>query len=481
MVDKVFAGIRLRRLREERGLSQVELARILAISSSYLNQIEHDARPMTVTVLVRLTEVFGIDPAFFAPRDTARQLAELREALPEVAPGVPHPTSDLQQLATSMPEVADAVIGLYRRYRDAMVQLEALTDSRSEGPSSMPHEHVRDFFYRHQNYVDVIDRQAEDLAVEIGKLGGERTGALRAFLEQRHGIRVVPGRQERDGDLYTFDASRGVLTLAPDLHEGQQAFRMATQIAFLDAATTLDQVLDDETWPDETTRDLARLGLAHHFASALILPYTTFYNAAERFRYDVELLAEHFEVSYETIAHRLSTLQRPGLRGVPFILVRVDKAGNISKRQSATGFHFSHTGGTCPLWNVYDAFATPGKVDVQVAEMPDGQRYLWVARTVIRRRGGHGTTAKTFVVGLGCELRQAGRLVYSKGLDLVDPDVVPIGPGCRTCDRQRCPQRAAPPIGRQLSVDATRGRFVPYPLTFPGRTGPQTENSSATG
>ena len=480
MVDKVFAGIRLRRLREERGLSQVELARILAISSSYLNQIEHDARPMTVTVLVRLTEVFGIDPAFFAPRDTARQLAELREALPGVAPGVPHPTSDLQQLAMSMPEVADAVVGLYRRYRDAMVQLEALTDSRSEGPSSMPHEHVRDFFYRHQNYVDVIDRQAEDLAAEIGVLGGGLTSSLRAHLDARHGIRVVPGKQERDGDLYTFDASRGVLTLAADLREGQQAFRMSTQIALLDAATTLDEVLDAETWPDETTRELARLGLAHHFASALVLPYTTFHNAAERFRYDVELLSEHFDVGYETIAHRLSTLQRPGLRGVPFILVRVDKAGNISKRQSATGFHFSHTGGTCPLWNVYDAFATPGKVDVQVAEMPDGQRYLWVARTVIRRRGGHGTTAKTFVVGLGCELRQAGRLVYSKGLDLVDPDVVPIGPGCRTCDRQRCPQRAAPPIGRPLAVDATRGRFVPYPLTLPGRTGRNAENRSAT-
>ncbi len=480
MVDKVFAGIRLRRLREERGLSQVELARILAISSSYLNQIEHDARPMTVTVLVRLTEVFGIDPAFFAPRDTARQLAELREALPEIAPGVPHPTSDLQQLATSMPEVADAVIGLYRRYRDAMVQLEALTDSRSEGPSSMPHEHVRDFFYRHQNYVDVVDREAEDLAAEIDKLGGGRTRSLRAYLDQRPGVRVVTGR-EGDADLYTFDAARGVLTLAPDLREGQQAFRIATQIALLNAVTTLDQVLDAETWPDNTTRELARLGLAHHFASALLLPYRTFYETAERFRYDVELLAEHFDIGYETIAHRLSTLQRPGLRGVPFILVRVDKAGNISKRQSATGFHFSHTGGTCPLWNVYDAFAAPGKVDVQVAEMPDGQRYLWVARTVVRRRGGHGTTAKTFVVGLGCELRQAGRLVYSKGLDLVDPNVVPIGPGCRTCDRQRCPQRATPPIGRQLVVDAARGRFVPYPLTFPGRQLTTTENSSATG
>jgi len=470
-VDKLFAGIRLRRLREERGLSQVELARILTISSSYLNQIEHDARPITVTVLVRLTEVFGIDPALFAPRDTARQVAELREALPEAPQGIPLPASDLRQLAKSMPEVADAVIGLYRRYRDAMIHLEALTDSRSESPTLMPHEHVRDFFYRHQNYVDVLDRQAEALAADIGAHDGDLRQGLRTHLEQQHGINVVTARRKPDGDLYTFDPKKAVLTIAADLSSGQQSFRMATQIALLGASETIEGVLDDETWPDATTRSVARLGLAHHFASALVLPYTTFYNAAEKVRYDVEVLAERFDVGYETIAHRLSTLQRPDMRGVPFIFVRVDKAGNISKRQSATGFHFSHTGGTCPLWNMYDAFASPGRVNVQVAEMPDGQRYLWVARTVSRRRGGYGTAAKTFVIGLGCELRQAGRLVYSNGLDLVNPDVTPIGPGCRTCDRQHCPQRAAPPIGRQLSVDATRGRFVPFPLTFPGTAG----------
>ncbi|MEH3066518.1 MAG: short-chain fatty acyl-CoA regulator family protein [Aeromicrobium erythreum] len=242
---------------------------------------------------------------------------------------------------------------------------------------------------------------------------------------------------------------------------------MATQLAYLEAGDVLDTVIDAETWPDDTTRALARIGLAHYFAGALILPYRPFFRAAERLRYDVEVLAEHFGVGYETAAHRLSTLQRSELRGVPFIFVRVDKAGNISKRVSATGFHFSRSGGTCPLWNVYDAFASPGQVDVQVAEMPDGQRYLWMARTVTRRRGGYGSAAKTFVIGLGCELRQAGRLVYSAGLDLAEPDVMPIGPGCRTCDRPRCPQRAAPPIGRPLQVDERRSSFDPYGVGRP--------------
>ncbi len=420
-----------------------------------------------MTVLVRLSEVFGIDPSFFSTRDTARQLAELREALPEAAPGIPLAAADLRQLATSMPEVSDAVIGLYRRYRDAMVHLEALTDSRAEAPALMPHDHVRDFFYRHQNYIDVLDRQAEKLAARIGVDGSDARPGLRDHLETRHGIRVVTAQRQGDTEMYNYDADKGVLTLASDLRPGQQSFRMATLIALQHASDTIDEVLDAEVWPDDTTRALARLGLAHHFASALLLPYTAFYSAAEQTRYDVEVLAEQFGVGYETIAHRLSTLQRNGMRGVPFIFLRVDKAGNISKRQSATGFHFSHTGGTCPLWNVYDAFATPGKVDVQIAEMPDGQRYLWVARTVTSRLGGHGAVAKTFVVGLGCELRQASRLVYSRGLDLTHPDVTPIGPGCRTCDRLRCPQRSSPRVGRALLVDATRGRFVPYPTKTP--------------
>lgn len=462
--DKVFAGTRLRRLREERGLSQVELARILVISASYLNQIEHDNRPLTVTVLVRLTEVFGIDPAFFAPKDTARQLAELREALPDALGGSSLPLSDLQQVAGTMPEVAEAVINLHRRHLEASTHLEALTDSRSGASTHMPHELVRDFIYRHQNYFDGLDRAAERLADDIGARRGEMRIGLRQHLENAHGIRVVRGRTDDEDTTYDYEGRDRTLTLAPHLRPGQQAFRMATQLAYLEAGTDIDAVLDQEDWPDATTRGLARIGLAHHYAGALVLPYAPFVEQAEHLRYDIEALSEHFGVGYETIAHRLSTLQRSGARGVPFIFVRVDRAGNISKRQSATGFHFSRSGGTCPLWTVYDAFTHPGRISIQVAEMPDGQRYLWIARTVTGRRGGYQAPDKTFVIGLGCELRHAGRLVYSAGLDLTHPNVTLIGPGCRTCDRQGCPQRAAPPIGRPIVVDESRGSRAPYPL-----------------
>jgi predicted transcriptional regulator len=188
-----------------------------------------------------------------------------------------------------------------------------------------------------------------------------------------------------------------------------------------------------------------------------------FLSAAEELRYDIDQLARRFEVGFETICHRLSTLQRNSERGIPFFFVRVDRAGNISKRQSATDFHFSRVGGTCPLWNVYEAFASPGKILTQLAQMPDGRTYLWIARTVSHHRGGYGSPGKTFAVALGCDLRHAERIVYSRGLDLSSPDsATPIGVGCKVCERLECAQRAFPPIGRPLRIDEAQSRFAPY-------------------
>ena len=202
--------------------------------------------------------------------------------------------------------------------------------------------------------------------------------------------------------------------------------------------------------------------MANYFAAATVLPYGQFHDVAEKFRYDIERLSAFYSVSYETIAHRLSTLQRPSMRGVPFSFVRVDRAGNMSKRQSATGFHFSSSGGTCPLWNVYETFANPGKILVQIAQMPDGRSYMWVARTVERRASRYGQPGKTFAIGLGCELRHAHRLVYSEGLDLSGDIATPIGAGCRVCERDNCPQRAFPALGRALDIDEHRSTVSPY-------------------
>jgi predicted transcriptional regulator len=213
---------------------------------------------------------------------------------------------------------------------------------------------------------------------------------------------------------------------------------------------------------------LARVGLANYFAGALLLPYDLFQEAAEQLRYDIDLLGQRFGVGFETVCHRLSTLQRPGAPGIPFFFVRVDRAGNISKRQSATHFHFSRTGGTCPLWTVYEAFGQPDQVLCQLASMPDGRRYLWIARSVSRGQRGYGSPRKTFSIGLGCDIRHASRLVYAKGLDLGDPDAAtPIGMGCKVCERHQCPQRAFPYVGKGLHVDENASRFAPYGVGSP--------------
>ena len=204
------------------------------------------------------------------------------------------------------------------------------------------------------------------------------------------------------------------------------------------------------------------------FAGALLLPYGAFLGAAESLRYDIDQLARRFGVGFETVCHRLSTLQRPEAPGVPFFFIRVDRAGNISKRQSATHLHFSKTGGTCPLWNVYEAFAQPGRILPQLARMPDGRAYLWIARTVSHGQRGFGSPSKTFSIGLGCDARYAPRLVYAKGLDLKDPEVpTPIGMGCKVCERMACPQRAFPFVGRPLDVNENEGRFTPYAVAGP--------------
>ncbi|MFB7928181.1 short-chain fatty acyl-CoA regulator family protein [Streptomyces sp. NPDC056039] len=468
-MSKIYAGPRLRRLREERRMSQAELARVLAISPSYLNQMEHDSRPLTVPVLLKLTEAFGVDPGFFSERDTSRLMADLRETLSgEIAEARVSP-NDLAELASRMPEVAQVLLDLGRRNQRLSERLVGAADGRADGQgvASSPHEEIRDFFYRRQNYLHETDLAAEQLAGEIGIRPGEVVRALTARLADGHGVRLAATTGDR---LHHYDEAARTLHLSARLRPGQRAFRMAIQLALLEYGDELDRQAAEDFPADSPTHALARIGIANYFAAALILPYTAFHTAAEEFRYDIERLTDRYGLGYETVCHRLSTLQRPRLRGVPFSFVRVDRAGNMSKRQSATGFHFSRAGGTCPLWNVYEAFAAPGRIHVQIAEMPDGQRYLWTARAVTRHRGGWGEPGKTFAIGLGCEIRHAHRVVYSDGLDLANASAAtPIGMGCRVCERLECPQRAVPPLGRALRIDQNSSTFVPYPVADPTR------------
>ncbi|PSA82405.1 acetate metabolism transcriptional regulator RamB [Corynebacterium diphtheriae] len=470
-----YVGSRLRQLRKERDLTQAALAELLGISASYINQIEHDVRPLTPQVLRKITASFGVDATFFSRDDSSRLIAELHDVMfdKEVCPQ-PIDVTELSTLVDHHPEAARAMVEMHRRYRRLRDNLDAVTDKRRlsglDTPNplavlSMPHDEVRDFFYSHHNYLDELDRIAERIATELGITTFNiraNEAALTQRLQEDHDIKIIPS-VDLGATLHKFDNVSRQLTLSTRLIAGQRAFRLAAELGYLEAGEQMHALVADGHFQSEEARRLALRGIASYFAAAVMLPYGIFHQQAEKCGYDIEYLCQVFGLGYETVCHRLSTLQRPQLKGIPFTFVRVDRAGNISKRQSATGFHFTHSGGTCPLWNVYEAFSSPGTIMRQLSEMPDGRSYLWIARTVRHHQGRFSEPGKIFSIGLGCEARHAHRTVYTAGLDLDGfSNAVPIGAGCRVCSRTNCPQRAFPAVNTLLSIDPHASQVAPY-------------------
>ena len=490
---KTFMGVRLRSLREERGITQAALAQALKLSPSYVNQIESNQRPITVAVLLRLQAYFGIDLQFFSEDEESRVVAELREITAGVLGPGAVPLAELQSVAQQLPAFSKVLLALQRRAQhaeDRVASLAAGSDgdrfAADAGVPAQPHEEVREFFYARHNHLAVLDERAEAMyerlmagvpaparvsgaGIESGRRARSVQGSLGALIEQHLlddlGVRTLsedPDAANRQV-IRHFDPVSRILRISPSIEPGQRTFQLAIQAALLTVGPLIDSFIDAAAFSHAEARALARIGFANHFAGALLLPYGRFLAAAETLRYDIDLLSEQFGVSFESVCHRLSTMQRADPRRIPFFFVRVDRAGNISKRQSATDFHFSRTGGTCPLWNVYEAFAQPGKVITQLSRMPDNRTTLWVARTVTHQRGGYGSLRRTFAVALGCDVRYASRLVYSKGIALDDPEAAtPIGAGCKVCDREDCAQRAFPALGGHLRIDENVRQFAPY-------------------
>ncbi|BBZ42528.1 DNA-binding protein [Mycobacterium conspicuum] len=464
---RTFVGARLRRLREEHGLTQVALARALGLSTSYVNQLENDQRPITVSVLLTLTERFDLPTQYFAPDSDARLVSDLREVLAEGNATA----AQIAELVARMPDVGQTLVNLHRRLHDATADLEALHTRANVETSAlpqqpMPFEEVRDFFYDRKNYIGELDIAAEELFNRNRLRVGGLDGQLARLLDSELGVTVVidDGQTLKPNSKRLFQPDSSTLYLARWLHPGQRAFQIATQIALLTQAESIDAIIAGNDQLSDDARGVARIGLANYFAGALLLPYQRFLDAAESVRYDIDQLARRFGVGFETICHRLSTLQRPAARGVPFIFVRTDSAGNISKRQSATAFHFSRVGGNCPLWVVHHAFSRPGQFLTQVAQMPDERTYFWIARTTTTEPSRYLGPDKSFAIGLGCDVDHAEKLIYSVGIDLTDSEaIVPIGAGCKICDRPACPQRAFPYLGHPVRVDPHSSTDLPYP------------------
>ncbi len=401
---KLFVGPRVRRLREQHGLSQTALAERLALSLSYISQIEGNQRPVTAAVLLKLAEAFGGDVSQFADDTDKRLLGELDCALQDrTLRNAPVPAPQLARMIEQAPELVDAFLLLYQRHQRMQEDYAQTVDrfygelgdeSRAVLTAPLPHEEVRDQFNRRNNYIDRLDRLAETLAYECALVPGARVSTLKDLVRRECGIEVLVsddarGRAGDESALRRYEPTRRRLWVSAQLSDAQQAFQIVTQYALVAHRDAIEDEVREGGYSDPATQGLARQGFAHYFAGATLLPYQQVLAVSRESRYDIERLQRHFHVGFETVCHRLSTLQRPGLRGVPFYFVRIDQAGNISKRQSATAFHFARHGGACPLWQVHEAFSQPGRILTQVAEMPDGARFFGIARTIERGGGGY--------------------------------------------------------------------------------------------
>ena len=463
---RALIGRTVRRLRTERELSQQALAARLGISASYLNLIEHDQRAVTATLLIKLAETLHVDLATLSGSEERQLETGLREVFADALLGAEDiPEAEIAALAGSAPNAARAVLSLYRALRVAREDSGgiALPSGRR---ILLPTEEARDLFTDRSNYFEELEAAAEAIAADLGPvLPAETNHAIAERLRRQHGLTVTVG--PLDGALRRYDPAARSLALAETLPRESRGFHLAFQLALLEARDAVEAEVQRAAPSSPEAESLIRIGLLNYVAGALLMPYQPFQQAAASLRHDMEAMAARFGVSFEQACHRLSTLQRPnpegrsGGRGVPFFFLVVDPAGNVSKRFSAAGFPFARYGGSCPRWIVHGAFATPGSVQVQVAELPDGATFLCFARTVSHPGAHWGDPPPVHVVAMGCAIERASEVVYADGLDL-DRARVGIGLSCRLCDRQDCRSRAFPPLEHRLSLDPMITGASPY-------------------
>jgi predicted transcriptional regulator/DNA-binding XRE family transcriptional regulator len=468
---RIFAGAQLRVLRERRKVAQAELAAQLGISPSYLSQLEHDDRPLTARLIERVASLFPLDWPEFPGEDTDQLALMLREAASDPLFAEPVALDTVARIAEQQPGFARRFVELHEALRRANQRLEmideALTVDTDEG-ARLPWEEVRDWFHLSNNYVDPIDRAAEELAINIAGEGEvANTEALRWHLSEKHGITVELRHEEV---LRSFNSAERVLRIGA----GQPVTGIRFQIAYHVAAMTLGPLIREIAGAarlrSEVARELLTVGLANYAAGAVLMPYGHFRRLAREYRHDIDRLALFYQTSFEQTCHRLSTMQREGERGLPIFFCRVDMAGNITKRHSATRFQFARFGGACPLWVVHEAAAIPDRILVQLAETPDGVRYVSIAKGLVKASGRYDRTPRRYAVALGCELQHAGEFIYADGLDIrSEKGVTPIGVSCRICPRTDCDQRAYPPSDRSISVDLFHRGVVPFSVAPEGR------------
>jgi predicted transcriptional regulator/transcriptional regulator with XRE-family HTH domain len=481
-------GGKVRALRRRENLSQVQLAERLAISPSYLNLIENNRRPLPANLLIRLAQLFNVEVSAFATDEDSRLVADLTEAFADPLFEEQDLTSvDVREMAAASPVAARAVLSLYRGYQAARATADELGSKIAGGEEMagldhqtrphLPSEEVSDLVQLHSNHLSELESAAEELGERANLTNEDLYPGLIRYLERHHGISVQIARRNEGtrGVLRRFDPEKKVLALSELLPTRSRTFQIAHQIGLLAEGRTMDRIALDPRLTSDESRALAKVALANYFAGAVLMPYATFVRAARDERYDIDVLGRRFRVGFEQVCHRLTTLRRPGDEGVPFHMIRIDVAGNISKRFSASGIRFARFSGACPRWNIFSAFLTPGMIRIQVSRMQEGTTFFCIARTIQKDSGGYHAQHPVQAIGLGCQVEHARALVYSDGIDLDNPDTcIPVGVTCRLCERTDCEQRALPSIKVPLRVDENvRGVSLYAPVGPEGQGRPR--------
>ncbi len=458
---KTLIGPRLRQLRREHRQTQAEMAEALGVSTAYVNLLENNQRSLSVKMLMALSDAYGVDWRDLIKDESSMLLADLRAAVQDPIFGEPPP--DLQELRSAI-DHAPALVGhflqLYRSHRTALEKMMRLGSERMPDDllSSAPETIIHDFFRDHENYFEALESAASDLrAVESCDVD-DVYAVLKSRLKRVHGIKVRTAPvEEMSQALRIYDEHAAVVHLSEALDHQNRVFQLAHTLCLVELPDLLGRLTEDSDIRSETGVARCHVELANYFAAAFLMPYASFHAAAERTRYDVDRIAAVFGVSFEQVCHRLTTLQREGARGVPFFFLRVDKAGNVTKRFNATSFNIAEYGGACPVWNIHTSFRTPGVIVPQFVELPDGERFFTISRTTERPVFSRETQDRRLALSLGCELKHAHRLAYAAPFNTDDPKLFsPIGINCHLCPRQACSQRAHQPLFIELPIDTKR-------------------------
>ncbi len=463
---RLFIGPRLRRIRRELGLTQAQMAADMEISASYITLIERNQRPLPADLLLRLAETYTLDLSVFSSGED-ETFAQLEAALADpIFQELSVGREDVRDLLSANPAMGEAVAALYQSYRASQsAVMEARAAGRS-GPAD-PLEEAREFIAVAHNHFPALDEVGEETARALSAGGGGLMEALGERFKKRHALtlRILPG-DIMVGAYRRHDRHRAQIAISEALDQASRVFQTVLQLVLLEQGKALDDTVNAASFDTDAGRRLARAALAHYAAGAIIFPYERFFASLADLKYDIEALSRRFGASFEQVCHRLTTMQRPGKEGIPFFFLRIDAAGNVSKRFSAGVFPFARYGGSCPLWNIHEAFRTPHKIISQTVQLPDGETYFSLARTVHGGEAGFGAPKAERAVALGCEIKHARQLIYAEGLDFETAVPTPIGVTCRLCPRPGCAARAHPPLERRLIIDEHRRMATPFSFAF---------------